>query len=590
MGKVLVVDDHAANRDLLVTLLKYAGHEALEAEDGYLALAQVQSARPDLVICDILMPTMDGYEFVRQLRAVPEIAHTKVIFYTATFLEREARNLAASCGVSQVLTKPCEPEEILRVLEQALGGSSPAEPVVDEPQFDREHLRLLTDKLALKVNELESINKRLSALTDLNLQLASERDPHELLDKVCRGARDLLGARYAVLAVRDKNGGASTHVNSWGLDPLQADRLRDLTIDAGVPGQVMADGRARRLADPDCKPLGLGLPADFTPLRNGLIAPIVSLQRVYGWVLLIDKLGGDSFTNDDERILAIYAAQVGRIYENGSLYKQMKLTAEQLEIEVEERKRVAQHLLVANDSLEQRVGQRTAELRDVIDGLESFNRSVSHDLRGPLGGIAGAARLAQEFVATNQGDRAAHFMRIIADQAAATGQLVDALLTLARASDATLVRERFDMTSLAGDVIASLQQTLPALQLPIVVETLTEIDADRKLVHQVLVNLIGNAMKFTADAPRPEIRVGVTGTSEKPVFFVRDNGVGFDADQAKRLFKPFHRLHGRRFEGSGVGLSIVKRIVDHHGGRVWAESTAGQGSTFYFSLSAAAPS
>jgi signal transduction histidine kinase/CheY-like chemotaxis protein len=588
MAKVLVVDDHAANRDLLVTLLKHAGHESLEAADGHLALTQVRAARPDLVICDILMPTMDGYEFVRQLRADRDIANTSVIFYSATFLEREARSLAASCGVSQVLMKPSEPEEILRVLEQTLGRSTMSEPLADEPQFDREHMRLLTDKLALKVNELEGANKRLSALTDLNLQLASERDPHELLDKVCRGARDLLGARHAVLAVRDKDGGESPHVNSWGLEPAQADRLRGLSLDAGLLGQVMADGRARRLVNPAGDPAAAGLPAEFPLLRNALVAPIVSLQRVYGWILLIDKLGSEAFADDDERILAIYAAQAGRIYENGSLYRQMKQTAEQLEVEIEERKRVAQDLLVANDSLEQRVTQRTAELRDVIDGLESFNRSVSHDLRGPLGGIAGAARLAQEFVEANQSDRAAHFMRIVADQAIASGQLVEALLALARASDATLARERFDMTTLAGEVVEALRQTRPAERFPVVVDALVEIDADRKLVHQVLVNLIGNALKFAAGSPRPQVRVGMIGTSDEPVFYVRDNGVGFDADQARRLFKPFQRLHGHRFEGTGVGLSIVKRIIDHHGGRVWSESTPGRGAAFYFSLSAAA--
>ena len=594
MAKVLVVDDRASNRELLVTLLKYAGHSSLEAADGHLALARVREARPDLVICDILMPTMDGYEFVRQLRADRDIAHTEVIFYTATFMEREARSLAASCGVSTVLIKPSEPEDVLRTIEEALGRSAVAAPVaapvVDESQFDREHLRLLTDKLALKVNELEHANQRLSALTDLNLQLASERDPHVLLDKVCRGARDLLGARYAVLAVRDKNDGESTHVSSWGLAPAQADRLSTLAIEAGLLGQVMIDGRVRRFTNAGGDSVGAGLPTDFPPFHSGLVAPIVSLHRAYGWILLVDKLGAETFADDDERILAIYSAQAGRIYENGSLYKQIKHTAEQLEIEVEERKRVAQDLIVANDSLEQRVRQRTAELRDVIEGLESFNRSVSHDLRGPLGGIAGAARLAQEFVAENKSAKAAQFLKAIAAQAETTGQLVDALLALARASDASLVRERFDLSALVTDVVGSLRQVRPEAVLPIVVDPLVDIDADRKLVRQVLTNLIGNALKFSAETPAPEIRVGMTGVPEAPVFFVRDNGVGFDAEQAQRLFKPFHRLHGSRFEGSGVGLSIVKRIVDRHGGRVWAESAPGLGTTFYFTFGAASPS
>jgi signal transduction histidine kinase/CheY-like chemotaxis protein len=585
MATVLVVDDQASNRELIVTLLKYAGHVPLEAADGHLALAQVRAMRPQLVICDILMPTMDGYEFVRQLRAEPAIAHTEVIFYTATFMEREARSLALSCGVSTVLIKPTEPQEILRTIAEALEGtpSTEPEPVADPAQFDREHLRLLTDKLAAKVDELESANQRLSALTELNLQLASEHDPQVLLDKVCRGARDLLGARYAVLAVRDKHDSGLTQLSSWGLTPAQAQSLQALAIDASVPGQGAPDGRARRFTHQDGRP-GIDLPAALPPLHNGLIAPVMSLQRGYGWVLLVDKLGADGFTDEDERILSIYAAQAGRIYENGSLYQKIKHAAEQLEAEVEERKRAAQQLLVANETLEQRVLQRTVELHDVIEGLESFNRSVSHDLRGPLGGIANAARLAQEFVVTQQADKAVKFLQVITAQAETTGHLVDALLALARASEASLSIEPVDMNTLAAEVVASLQRLPDEAPPPVVVEPLAAIRADRKLVRQVLVNLIGNALKFASGTPRPRVQVGMATTGGAPVFFVRDNGVGFDADKAQRLFKPFNRLHDTRFEGSGVGLSIVKKIVERHGGKVWADSTPGQGATFYFSF------
>ena len=208
MAKVLIVDDHAENRDLLVVLLEYAGHEPIESADGSDALLKVRQHRPELVICDILMPTMDGYEFVRRLRADPEISHTQVIFYTATFLEREANNLAESCGVRHVLTKPCEPEEILRIVASALGsrGQSlpPPAPVSPDPrEFDREHLRLMTDKLLEKATELQAANQRLSALTELNLQLASERDPLLLLDKFCQGSRDLFAARCAILMATD---------------------------------------------------------------------------------------------------------------------------------------------------------------------------------------------------------------------------------------------------------------------------------------------------------------------------------------------------------------------------------------------------
>lgn len=579
MAQVLVVDDQASNRELIVTLLKYAGHEPLEAADGHLALAQVREQRPELVICDILMPTMDGYEFVRQLRADPTIAHTEVVFYTATFMEREARSLARACGVSTVMMKPTEPDEILRTIERALTGTSPAEPVADAQQFDREHLRLLTDKLALKVSELETANRRLSALTDLNLQLASEHDPHIMLDKVCRGARELLGARYAVLAVREKTDDERAYISTHGLAPNQAKALQALAGDAGWFAQVAGTGRSRRFTPQD----GVELPAQLPPLSSGLIAPIASLQRTYGWVLLADKLGAQAFTNPDERMLSTYAAQAGRIYENGSLYKKIKQAADELALEVEERKRAAQELAVANETLEQRVLQRTAELHDVIEGLESFNRSVSHDLRGPLGGIANAARLAQEFVATHEPAKAIRFLQVIATQAEVTGQLVDSLLALARASDASLHLEAVDMNALVDEVLASLQQpSLPPL--PIVVAPLPTITADRKLARQVLVNLIGNALKFTYGVAQPQVHVGMTTAAGAPVFCVRDNGVGFDAHKAPQLFKPFHRLHANRFEGSGVGLSIVKRICERHGGRVWAESTPGEGASFFFSF------
>ncbi len=588
MARVLVVDDHAANRDLIAALLKYAGHQSLEAADGYLALEQVRAGRPDLVICDVLMPTMDGYEFVRQLRADPDIARTEVIFYTATFMEREARSLANSCGVSHVLMKPCEPREILRVIEHALTHATVPRPSVEDSKFDREHLRLVTDKLALKVNELETANSRLSALTDLNLQLASERDPQLLLHKICRGARDLLGARCAVLAVKDKNGAESLRVATWGLVADEADRLTaHASINAGICGQVMADGRPRRFVSPDGDPWIAGLSAGGSlgnsPVQCGLVVPIVSPHRTYGWILLIDKLGADAFTDEDEHILAIHAAQAGRIYENGSLYNEIKRTAEQLQVESAERKRTADELRVANDTLEQRVKQRTAELHEIIEGLESFNRSVSHDLRGPLGGIAGAARLAREYVAENANDKADRLLQMVVGQAEITARMVDALLTLARTSDASLQTLRVDMNELAREVIESMQRERPQERLPVTVTgRLAEVDADPDLARQVFANLIGNALKFASRVPQPQVEVGASGSPDRPLFFVRDNGVGFDVAKAHRLFKPFSRLHGSRFEGSGVGLSIVKRIIDRHGGKIWAESEPERGATFWF--------
>lgn len=187
MAKILVVDDLPANRALVVTLIGHSGHQALEASDGAEALERVRAERPDLVISDILMPTMDGYEFVRQLRADHHLSATQVIFYSVHYREQEARSLALACGVTQVLVKPCEPQDILAAIEQALTQIAPRPSVELEHGFQTRHLQLMTDKLTGNMAELEAMNRRLAALTDLNLQLASERDPQVLLANVCRG-------------------------------------------------------------------------------------------------------------------------------------------------------------------------------------------------------------------------------------------------------------------------------------------------------------------------------------------------------------------------------------------------------------------
>ncbi|WOB08766.1 HAMP domain-containing sensor histidine kinase [Piscinibacter gummiphilus] len=238
-----------------------------------------------------------------------------------------------------------------------------------------------------------------------------------------------------------------------------------------------------------------------------------------------------------------------------------------------------------NDTLEQRVAQRTAELREMVAGLESFNRSVSHDLRGPLGGIAGVSRLASEALARHDLPTVERMLAVIATQADSSGQLVNDLLALARVNDADLALQPIDLQAFVRDTLEQMRQAQPeAADLPVRVGELPTVEADPGLLRQVYVNLLGNALKFSREGAAPQVEVGAFERDGEQVCFVRDNGVGFDADEAERLFQPFQRLHGQRFPGHGVGLSIVKRIVERHGGRLWAQAKRHQGATFYFSL------
>ena len=258
-----------------------------------------------------------------------------------------------------------------------------------------------------------------------------------------------------------------------------------------------------------------------------------------------------------------------------------------LEAEVAMRRAAEAKLSRLNSSLEEAVAERTAGLHDLIAGLEGFNRSVSHDLRGPLGGIAGLARMADQALLRGDEAPARRALPLIAEQAETSARLVAAMLTLARVGDAALTRVTVDLGLLASQVVDQLRLEHGAAPLPrIELQTMPAVQADPELLRAVFVNLIGNAIKFTPAHGAGRIEVGARRTGDEWTIQVRDNGVGFDGDAAASLFAPFVRLHGQGFDGHGIGLSIVRRAVERHGGRVWAESQPGQGAVFSFSLPA----
>lgn len=256
---------------------------------------------------------------------------------------------------------------------------------------------------------------------------------------------------------------------------------------------------------------------------------------------------------------------------------------QRLEHELQARQAAQSELRRLNETLELQVGQRTAELRAVVAGLESFNRSVSHDLRGPLGGIAAGSRLALEGLKQGDAARVERWLATIAAEAERLTALVQDLLRLAKAHEAPLQRHPTDLGACLDAALAQLRLVAP-IEASVISHGLPSAHVDGGLMRQVFVNLLSNALKFSQGVPSPRVEIGSERRGGELVVFVRDNGQGFDPAQAALLFQPFSRLHRGAVEGSGVGLSIVRSIVEHHGGRVWAEGAPGQGATFYFSL------
>jgi len=234
--------------------------------------------------------------------------------------------------------------------------------------------------------------------------------------------------------------------------------------------------------------------------------------------------------------------------------------------------------------LEARVEQRTAELQAANRELESFSYSVSHDLRAPLRAIAGFVQILDEDHGAQLDAQARKHLERVRVNAQRMGQLIDDLLSFSRIGRTAMSWQTVDLTSMAT-AIAEEAVAASGRPIALTIDPLPACHGEPSLLNQVIVNLISNAVKFTSKVPEPSIHVGSTSQNGETIYFVRDNGVGFDERYAEKLFGVFQRLHRVvDFEGTGVGLAIVHRIISRHGGRVWAEGKLNEGATFYFTL------
>lgn len=225
------------------------------------------------------------------------------------------------------------------------------------------------------------------------------------------------------------------------------------------------------------------------------------------------------------------------------------------------------------------------KLEDANNELEAFAYSVSHDLRVPLRAIDGFSRIVIEDYEQELDEEGVRLLNIIRDNTKKMGQLIDDILLLSRAGRQEMNVGKLDLTSLAKNVYNEFQQETSARNIDFVVEDTPQVEADRALMTQVLTNLIGNAIKFTKKTENPRIEFGYSEDESNYIYHVKDNGAGFNMKYYDKLFGLFQRLHSQEeFEGTGVGLSIVQRIVSRHNGRVWGEGEVGKGATIYFSL------
>jgi light-regulated signal transduction histidine kinase (bacteriophytochrome) len=308
---------------------------------------------------------------------------------------------------------------------------------------------------------------------------------------------------------------------------------------------------------------------------------VVAYQPIekHRWSVVLEQPAAAAFATRDDQLRRIFFAYALNLTFFAAVAVLVSLIAIQHRQAASDR--------TTNAELEQRVAERTAQLETSNSELESFSYSVSHDLRAPLRAMDGFAEMLQESYSDSLDDEGRRKLRVIRESSQKLGQLIDDLLAFSRLGRQTVSATQVDMKAMAAAVCEDLVAASPGPHPSFAIGSMPGAWCDRALIRQVWVNLLANAVKFSGKRQNPAIEAGGHTEGTQNIYYVRDNGAGFDMRYYKKLFGVFERLHsGAEFPGTGVGLAIVQRIVTRHGGRAWAEGKVGEGATFYFALPA----
>jgi two-component system NtrC family sensor kinase len=521
LATILVIDDSLTFRESLRNALERVGHAVLSAGSGEDGLRLAGARRPDAIIVDGVLPGIDGAAVIRRVRLDAVLRDVPCLLLTASEAE-QAELRALDAGADAFVRKEEDLDVILARLAAVLRRSKGRAPGVEEASS------LLGLKKVLAVDD-------------------SATYLHQLADA-------LEGEGYDVILARS---------GEEAIDLLAVQQVDCILLDLLMPGLNGQQTCQRIKAAPVVRDI-----------------PVIMLTALEDREAMIEGLsvGADDYISKSSE-LDVLKARV-----------RAQLRRKQFE---DENRRIREELLrKEHETAEAQAARRLAETKAMLadelhranQELEAFSYSVSHDLRAPLRAIDGFSHMLLDEFGDTLDPRGRQYLDRVCSAAQRMSELIDDLLGLSRVGRAEIHRTSVDLSEVARQVVADLQKESDR-RVEVVIQDNIVAHADRGLMRIVLENLLGNSWKFTGNVADTRIEFGTRQSALGLAYVVRDNGAGFDAKYVERLFRPFQRLHSdREFPGTGIGLATIRRIIERHGGRVWAEGAVGRGAQFFFSI------
>jgi len=508
------------------------GHATVGCNSGAEALKILGGSDFDLLLTDLVMPGMTGVELLTQALKIDSQLVGILMTGMGTV---ETAVQAMTAGALDYVLKPIKIKSLLPTIDRAL---------------------------AVRRLRLENLELRDSlAIHEMSRALAEALDADVLLCRIAEAALAQFDADETSIMLPSEDGKSFRVAAVCGSSAALAAGVH-LPAEEGMHGWV-AVHREPLAFNGAFEDPALAHLRPRPDVVSALSMPMITHGTLVGVLNVLSTRRHRPYTAGQISVLNIFTAASAAKIESARLTESLRTLA---------------------GVLEQRVTERTAKLEATMRNLESFSQSVSHDLRQPLAAINGFTQVLHEKHAQNLDSQGQSYLTRIRSAGQRMSQLIDDLLQLARITRSELQRRAVSLSDMAGEIIADLRRGEPHRQVQLDVDLPIE-KCDERLMKVAFENLLGNAWKFTGRRELAKIEVGALQVDGETVYFVRDNGAGFDVTYADGLFDPFKRLHHEsEFPGTGIGLATVQRIVELHGGRIWADAELDRGATFYFTL------